>query len=184
MKKQHCCPWWMNYLMSNPLRMLMHSPNKMFGHLVEPGMTVLDAGCGMGVFTMSLAKMAGEDGHVVAVDIDGRNLKALARKARRKGLEQRITTVACDMGELPLELRFDFALAAYSVHEVPEFPRFFQRLNLLLKPGAKFLLLEPTDHISKEDYERELELATEAGLQLVERPTVRSSLAALLQKAD
>ena len=67
MKEQHCCPWWMNYLIGNPLRLLMQQPNKLFGHLVEPGMSVLDAGCGMGVFTIALAEMAGADGQVVAV---------------------------------------------------------------------------------------------------------------------
>jgi ubiquinone/menaquinone biosynthesis C-methylase UbiE len=180
---QHCCPWWMNYLIGNPLRLLMQPPDKLFGHLVQSGMCVLDAGCGMGVFTLALAEMAGADGQVVAVDIDGRNLKTLERKARRKGLGNRITTVACDMGELPLVQRFDFALAANSVHEVPEFPRFFQRLNLLLNPGARFLLLEPSHHLGKEGFQRELELASDAGLEVIERPTVRSSLAALLQKA-
>ncbi len=183
MKLDHC-PWWMNYLIGNPLRLLIQPPQKLFGHLVEPGMTVLDAGCGMGVFTISLADMAGQDGHVVAVDLDRKNLKVLERKARRKGLESRITAVACDMGELPLDFRFDFALAANSVHEVPENQRFFHRLAELLNPGAKFLLLEPPFHISQEAFQRELELAAGAGLELIEHSRGKSSLKALLQKSD
>ncbi len=182
--EQHCCPWWMNYLIGSPLRLVLQPPRKLFGQLVKPGMTVLDAGCGMGIFTMSLAAMAGPDGHVFAVDLVRKNLKILERKARRKGLEQRITTMACDMGKLPLDFRFDFALAANSVHEVPENQRFFRRLTELLNPGAKFLLLEPPLHLSEEEFQRELELAAEAGLGLIERSKERSSFKALLQKLN
>ncbi|MFC1544783.1 class I SAM-dependent methyltransferase [Gemmatimonadota bacterium] len=178
----HCCPWWMNYLIGNPLRLWLQPPEKLFGHLVKPGMIVLDAGCGMGVFTLALAALAGAEGKVVAVDLDAKNLAVLERKARRKGLEQRITTVACDMGELPLDYRFDFALAANSVHEVPGFQRFFLRLHALLNSGAKFLLLEPRFHIGEKDFQRELDLAAEAGLETIERSSGRSGRKALLEK--
>jgi len=180
--ENHCCPWWMNYLIGNPLRRLLEPPSKLFGAYVKPGMSVLDAGCGMGVFTFSLASMAGPEGKVIAVDISPRNLAALERKARRKKLQNRITTVACDMGELPIEDRLDFALAANSVHEVPDFERFFQRLGDLLKPGGQFLMLEPAFHLSEQEFSRELELAGEAGLEVVERSKHRSRFMALLRK--
>ena len=182
--EQHCCPWWMNYLIGNPLRRVLQPPRKLFGHLVLPGMSVLDAGCGMGVFTLALAEMAGPEGHVVAVDLDRKNLKVLERKARRKGLEHRITTVECDLRELPPERRFDFALAANSLHEVPESRKFLSRLSESLNPGARFLLLEPSFHISEQEFQRELELAAGAGLKVIERLKERSSWQALLQKEN
>lgn len=180
----HCCPWWLNYLLGSPLRRWIQPPATIFGGLVRPGMTVLDAGCGMGVFTLDLAGMAGPEGRVVAVDLQPENLAVLERKARRRGLGDRIKTVACDMGELPLDsYRFDFALAANSVHEVPEYQRFFTRLGVLLKPGGHFLLLEPSFHVDEEAFQRELEFAAQAGLEMVERREgIRRSRSALLRK--
>ncbi len=84
------------------------------------------------------------------------------------------------MGELPLEHKLDFALAANSVHEVPDFQRFFRRLHTLMNPGARFLLLEPSFHLSEKDFQRELELAGGAGLELLARPAARSRRTALL----
>lgn len=172
----------MNYIIGNPLRRLLEPPARLFGHLVKPGMTVLDAGCGMGVYTISLAKMAGDGGRVVAVDLDRRNLDVLERKARRKGVGDRIATVACDMGELPLEDRFDFVLAANSVHEVPKFERFFHRLGELLNPDGKLLMVEPAHHLGDEEFSHELELAATAGLEVVEQSSGWSRRMALLRK--
>jgi ubiquinone/menaquinone biosynthesis C-methylase UbiE len=179
----HCCPWWMNYIIGNPLRRWLEPPEKLFGDMVEPGMSVLDAGCGMGVFTLPLARMAGPGGSVVAVDFDPRNLSVLERKARRRGFGDRITTVACDMGELPLDgRRFDFVLAANSVHEVPEYHRFFNCLAGLLNPAARFLIIEPSFHMGREEFEKELELAQQAGMELEERRAAsRSRYAAVLR---
>lgn len=179
---EHCCPWWMNYLIGSPLRRMMQPPKKLFGDFVKPGMTVLDAGCGMGVFTLALAGMAGQEGLVVAVDLEEKNLAVLTRKALRMGLEQRIETVSCDMGELPLDYNFDFVLAANSVHEVPDIQRFFRRVHGLMNPGGKLLLLEPSFHLSHEEFQRELELAGETGLDVVKHTENRFERKALLTK--
>jgi ubiquinone/menaquinone biosynthesis C-methylase UbiE len=176
----HCCPWWFNYLIDNPLRRLLQPPERIFGERVEPGMTVLDAGCGMGIYTFALGKMVGPEGRVVAVDIERKNLAVLDRRARRRGLADRIETVACDMGELPLTDRFDFALAAHSVHEVPEYQRFFHRVVNLLSPGAVLLMLEPSFHLGEDEFHSELAQARQAGLVVLERPEIRFSHAALL----
>ena len=42
----HVCPWWMGYFIDNPLRRLLHNPEKTPGGHVKPGMTVMDVGCG------------------------------------------------------------------------------------------------------------------------------------------
>jgi ubiquinone/menaquinone biosynthesis C-methylase UbiE len=180
----HCCPWWLNYVIGSPLRRWLQPPEQVFGDLVRPGMSILDAGCGMGVFTMPLAEMAGPRGRVVAVDFDPRNLRVVERKARRRGFGGRVSTLACDMGVLPLDGHsFDFALAANSVHEVPDYPRFFVRLHKLLAPGGKFLLLEPSFHMTEKDFQTELERAADSGLMLAGlRTGVRRSFGALLEK--
>lgn len=53
------CPWWLTYSFDNPLRHLIHQPEKMFAGLIKPGDTIMDIGCGFGYFSIDLAKMTG-----------------------------------------------------------------------------------------------------------------------------
>ncbi len=49
---------------------------------VRAGMVVCDLGCGNGFYTLPLAKMVGEDGKVLAVDIQSEMLHLLALRAK------------------------------------------------------------------------------------------------------
>ena len=57
----HVCPSWCGFFIDNPLRRLIHNPTKIFGPYVQPGMTVMDVGCGMGLFSIAMgsARRAG-----------------------------------------------------------------------------------------------------------------------------
>ena len=66
---KHVCPFFMGYLLLNPLRKLLENPDRLLGPFVRPGMTVLEPGCAMGFFTLPLARMVGATGRVIAVDI-------------------------------------------------------------------------------------------------------------------
>ena len=79
------CPWWIGYILLNPLRRIRQDPRRLLGPLVREGMTVLEPGSGMGYFTLDLARMVGPGGRVVAVDLQDRMLKALRRRALKKG---------------------------------------------------------------------------------------------------
>jgi demethylmenaquinone methyltransferase/2-methoxy-6-polyprenyl-1,4-benzoquinol methylase len=46
----------------NPLKILE-------GAGIEPGQTILEVGCGTGFFTMPAARMIGDQGHLVAMDV-------------------------------------------------------------------------------------------------------------------
>ena len=75
----------------------------------------------------------------------------------------------------------DFALAFAVVHELPAASRFFAEISEALKPGAFLLLAEPRGHIKQAKFEAELKDAAEAGLNIRNRPAIRSSHSALLQ---
>jgi len=51
-----------------------------------------------------------------------------------------------------------------------------------LKPGATLLLAEPSGHVKPEMFADELKAASDAGLTIIEQPTVKRSQAALLKK--
>lgn len=53
---------------------------------IEPGCKVLDAGCGPGTDTISLAKRVGQSGIVVGVDRDAAMLAEANRRAKRAGV--------------------------------------------------------------------------------------------------
>ena len=80
----HVCPWWSAWFtINNPLRRLLHDPQQIVGPYVEPGMTVMDVGCGAGWFSIPMARMVGDQGRVLAVDLQPQMLDMVRR--RREG---------------------------------------------------------------------------------------------------
>ena len=182
----HVCPWWLGYLLAGPLRRWAQDPAKILAPYVREGMTVLEPGPGMGFFTLPLARMVGVTGRVVAVDIQPRALDALRRRARKARLLERVQVRLSQrdsLGLSDLANQVDFALAFAVVHEMPSAASFFIDAGRTLKPGACLLLAEPVGHVRAPRFEAELAAAAEAGLQLADRPSIRSSRAALLKKS-
>ena len=83
----HTCPWWFTWTFDNPLRRLVHDAHKMLEPYVVPGSRVADVGCGMGYFTVELARIRGAGGkragrgHAAAAAPRGR--AALPARGRR-----------------------------------------------------------------------------------------------------
>lgn len=69
MPDQRVCPWWLAYTFDHALRRLIHRPEVILAGLVRPGQTVLDLGCGMGFFSLAMARLVGEQGRVICVDL-------------------------------------------------------------------------------------------------------------------
>ena len=179
------CPWWLGYLLASPLRSWMEDPSRLLAPYVREGMTVLEPGPGMGFFTLELARLVGPAGRVVAPEIQVRMIAGLKRRAARAGLASRVEPrqVAPEtLGVDDLAGRVDFVLAYAVVHEMPDAARFFQQAAAVLKPGASLLLAEPAGHVKSEGFETELGVAADAGLEVVERPAIRRSHAAVLKK--
>ncbi|HLE60784.1 MAG TPA: class I SAM-dependent methyltransferase [Thermoanaerobaculaceae bacterium] len=179
----HVCPWWLGYFLVSPLRRLWQHPEKTLAPYVGEGMLVLEPGCGMGFFTLDLARMVGPNGRVVAVDLQERMLAGLRRRARKAGVLNRIDARlarADRLGVSDLTGRVDVALALHVVHEVPDVAGFFAEIAATLKPDGKLLFVEPRGHVSGDAFAVSLALAEKAGLRVVERPRIRRDPAALL----
>jgi len=182
--EQHTCPWWVQFWLINPLRRLVDSPEEVVGPYVEPGMTVLDPGCGFGYFSLPLARMVGPQGRVVSVDLEPRAVARLKRRAQRKGLSDRIDARACgarDLGLTDYRGRIDLVTVINTLHEFEDMPGFLAQVIALLKPGGRMLVLEPKSHVSPAAFSAELELCRRAGLhELDPPPYARKRRAALL----
>ncbi|MBU0517217.1 MAG: class I SAM-dependent methyltransferase [Proteobacteria bacterium] len=182
----HVCPWWVGYLFVNPIRRFLENPQKILGPYVQSGMVVLEPGCGMGYFTLPLARMVGPTGRVVVVDIQERMLQGLERRARRAGLLDRIErrlSPGQGLGLDDLAETVDFATAIYVVHEVPDQDRFFKEVRAALKPGGRLLVKEPKGHVKPADYDQSLALARDAGFEKAEQSNSLGARVALLVKA-
>jgi ubiquinone/menaquinone biosynthesis C-methylase UbiE len=182
---QRVCPWWLGYVLVSPLRRFLEPPRALLAPHVAPGMAVVEPGCGMGFFTLELARLVGPSGKVVAVDLQPRMLAGLRRRAHRAGLEERIEMRLAEAERLGLdglEGVADLAVALHVVHEVGEPQHFFAELARALKPGGRVLVVEPRRHVTPEEFEGELRAAAAAGFAAVERPTCRSGPCALLER--
>ena len=171
------CPWWLAYTFDNPFRRLFHNPGRILGDYVKPGHTVLDIGCGLGYFTLAMARMVGEKGQVLAVDLQPQMLKRLMRRAERAGLQLRIHPYLSQKDSLGVKEPVDFVLAFWMVHEVDNQTSFLQEVHGLMKPEARFLVVEPKFHVTDSAFQKTVAIAHQTGLVSLDTPQVRFSRA-------
>lgn len=180
------CPWWIGYLLASPVRKWIgQDPEKILSPYVREGMTVLEPGPGMGFFTIPLARMVGSSGRVIAVDVQPKMIESLKRRAAKANVLDRIdarVTSSETMGIADLEGKVDLTLAFAMVHELPDAGHFFAEVSRASKPNARVLLVEPSGHVPDRMFSAELAAAAATGLNVVERPAIRRSLAVLLVK--
>lgn len=183
--RHRMCPPSRAWMLDIPLRRLIHSPKRIVGPYVRPGDTVLDLGCASGFFTRPMAVMVGEEGCVIAADVQEEMLAMLAERAGKKGLLDRIRLHRTQPGSLGLAGLgpVDFALAFYVVHEAWDGNRLLQEAAVALRSGGLMLVVEPHGEVTAVDFERTVGAAEAAGLTVAGRPEVRFSRAVLLKKA-
>jgi ubiquinone/menaquinone biosynthesis C-methylase UbiE len=174
------CPWWMAYFFDNPLRRLIHPPEKVLGPHVSRGASVLDFG--FGHYSLGMARLTGASGHVVAADVQQKMLDKTMERARKAGLDEIIRPLLCETGGIRTTSTFDFVLACNSLHEVPDPASILSRFFALLRPGGTFLLMEPAAHLTADFFEAEVALAGRAGFTELQRPAVRRQFTCLMKR--
>jgi 2-polyprenyl-3-methyl-5-hydroxy-6-metoxy-1,4-benzoquinol methylase len=179
------CPFWVGYLLSSPLRKLWHNPDQILEAYVRPGMKVVDIGCAMGFFSLTMAKMVGQTGKVICVDIQEKMIRYLEKRAQAAGLLDRIETQVCSETSFCLDnLHEDinFALVFAVVHEVPDPSGLFSQMSKALRPKAAVLVAEPRGRVSEKDFEATIQTAHQHGFKVIDKPHIWRVRAVLLQK--
>ncbi len=185
MKPHRICPWYVGYFLLGPWRRIFNDPDKMLRPYLKEGMTVLDVGSGMGYFSLPMARYVGPKGKVVCIDLQEQMIAGLMRRAERAGLSGNIETRVCGedtLGIGDLEGVVDFVLLFAVVHEVPDKSRLFSELSRAMKRGALLFMSEPKGHVRKSEFGETLALAEGRDFEVVERPEVKLSHAALLRR--
>jgi ubiquinone/menaquinone biosynthesis C-methylase UbiE len=140
---------------------------------IRSGQTVLDFGCGLGIYTIPVAKIVGEQGRVYALDKDKEAVDQLVQKAESEGLKN------IKRMETPRELGIDLAdecvdaVLLFDVFHSFYFPqagdrkRLLNEIHRIMKPSA-FLsisiwpnLMEPgaEDEIKDADFRLEKDIS-------------------------
>jgi ubiquinone/menaquinone biosynthesis C-methylase UbiE len=146
-------------LLENRLTAFLVGPEILLNRAdLQPGMRVLDAGCGPGRLTLPAARRVGPGGRVVALDIQ----RPMLDKLRARLLEHQVmnvTPVEAELGagELPRGETYDRVLLAMVSGEIWDRPSAFRELYEVTAPGGMLSITETLEP----DYRR--------------RPTVRAA---------
>ena len=144
----------------------------------------MDVGCGMGFFSIAMAKMVGNTGKVFCVDLQQKMLEITEKRARRANLNSRMVFCRCESDNLVIAEKVDFILSFWMVHEVNDQKAFFSQLQSNLNSDGKILVVEPKIHVAAGDFQQTLEIAQSAGLRISEQPVIRFSHAALFSNKE
>lgn len=183
MKRTDICPWWAGGALRIPVRKLIHNQEKLLSPYIQKGMTAVDVGCGMGYLTIDMARLAGESGKVIAVDLQEKMLAGIRRIRYFPEVEERVILHQCKPQSLAAQQwngQVDFAALFMMLHEVPDQQRLLYELKELLKPGGCCLFAEPVFHVSKKSFMSSLSNFKEIGFTVVSYPHIAICRAALL----
>jgi SAM-dependent methyltransferase len=137
------CPAWLSPLLENPYMNRVAGAARLIDRAgVEPGMVVLDAGCGPGRLTVPLARRVGRSGRVVAVDIQPQMLSRARARVVAAGLDNvEFVEAGLDDGRLP-DLAFDRAFLVTVLGEIPDRQAALSAIYRALKPGGLLSVTE------------------------------------------
>jgi ubiquinone/menaquinone biosynthesis C-methylase UbiE len=148
------CPVWLRWLveLDNPFTKTNRA-RVIIEHLgVAPGMYVLDIGCGPGRLTIPLATAVGENGCVVAIDVQAGMLK----RARKKAEDAKLTNIrfvhaAIGQGVLERDVA-DRAVLVTVLGEIPDREAALTEIFGGLKPGG---ILSVTEVVFDPHFQRQ-----------------------------
>ena len=183
--KHRVCPFWMGYFLLNPFRYIGQNPKKILKPFVKENFKVLEIGCGMGFFTIEIARLIGENGKLYCVDIQDKMLEALKKRAERKKLSSRIELIKCSENSLMIDRlknEIDFIFAFAVVHEIPDKENFFEEISASTKTGAKLLIAEPKKVVSKIEFKEEIECAEKFGFRMETNLKINGTESVLLTR--
>jgi len=119
------------------IRDLLKPPRRVLEPVgLQPGMTVVDYGCGPGSYTLAAAEIVGPAGKVYGVDLHPLAVATVRKKAARRGLTQ-VEAVQVDgyNSGIPA-VSVDCVLLMDMIHMVPDRAALLAEVQRFLKPDG------------------------------------------------
>ena len=120
---------------SNPREILERSG-------IKKGQTILDYGCGTGIWTIPMAKIVGEEGKVYALDIHPLAIKSVEKKASKERLSN-IKTILSGRDTGLEDESIDTVWLYDTFHIIKAKREVLQELNRILKHNGFLLMYDP-----------------------------------------
>lgn len=110
---------------------------------IEPGMKILDVGCGTGSLTIAAKQNQGVDGTVVGIDPSSNMIDLAQQKAVKAGVEVDFQVGVIEKIEFE-ENHFDVVLSSLMMHHLPDELKKsgLQEVYRVLKPNGTLLIVE------------------------------------------
>jgi SAM-dependent methyltransferase len=158
------CPVWLSGLLEREYPFGVNRAKVIVQHLnLQPGMKVLDLGCGPGRLTIPIAEQLGPRGEVVAVDMQAGMLRRAQEKSQAAKLNN-IQFLQAGAGEGKLARnQFDRVIMVTVLGEIVDQEAALREIYGSLKPGG---LLSVTETVSDPHFQRRdavLRLAKKVG---------------------
>jgi len=136
---------------------------------VRGGMTVVDMGCGQGGFTVSLAKIVGKKGRVLAADVSDEYLAEFMENLIKWKVESIVTFIHADASDLGDIIPNEFAdlVASYrfleELNKPSDMARIVKEMARIVKKGGKVCIIELSTEAENQAEENYIRLHRESG---------------------
>jgi precorrin-6B methylase 2 len=109
---------------------------------IKRGQTIADLGAGSGYYTFRIAPLVGEQGKVLAIDVEPRMLRIVSERAKRDGIANVFTVLSTPSDPNLPASSVDLLFMVDVYHEL-EFPlEMMLKVREALKPGGRVALIE------------------------------------------
>ncbi|TET22570.1 MAG: methyltransferase domain-containing protein [Candidatus Stahlbacteria bacterium] len=146
-------PSYTGWFLDSGFRRTFQPPEKVIARSdINPGMKVLEIGCGSGAYTTFVARAVGGKGRVYALDIQPKMLRQLAAKLSKPENQDitNIKLIQASAYELPFEdSTLDLVCMVSVLYEIPDRHRALLEAHRVLKPSG---ILAVTEFFPDPDY--------------------------------
>ncbi|MBN1849475.1 MAG: class I SAM-dependent methyltransferase [Deltaproteobacteria bacterium] len=133
-------------IMESRFRYRFFGPTRILqGADIEPGQTVLEVGCGTGFFTLPAARLLGEQGSLVAMDILPISVEAVTKRVQTANLKN-VRVVQGDALNTQIAAESLDAVLIFGVIPAPMLPmeQLLTEMKRILKPGGTMAVWPPS----------------------------------------